>query len=121
MQLASTADNVLQEVSDMLEELTLTLPRLKFYEKTVSMDTEMETSLLTVYQEVICFYARAIHFFRTNKHYLRGDFQRTIKRIKRLSSNIESEVELTRMRLDNQKYHEVLDLMAKFQPQYAAV
>ncbi|KAJ5173639.1 uncharacterized protein N7500_001570 [Penicillium coprophilum] len=124
--LASTADNVLQEVSDMLEELTLTLPRLKFYEKTVSMDTEMETSLLTVYQEVICFYARAIHFFRTNKHSfllrsswsdLRGDFQRTIKRIKRLSNNIESEVELTRMRIDNQKYHEVLDLMANFQPQ----
>lgn len=52
----------------MLEELTLTLPRLKFYEKTVSMDTEMETALLTVYQEVICFYARAIHFFRSNKH-----------------------------------------------------
>lgn len=52
----------------MLEELSLTLPRLKFYEKTVSMDSEMETTLLAVYQEVICFYARAIHFFRSHKH-----------------------------------------------------
>lgn len=67
-QLASAADNTLQEVSDMLEELSLTLPRLKLYEKSVSMDSEMETSLLAVYQEVICFYARAIHFFRSHKH-----------------------------------------------------
>lgn len=47
--LASAADNTLQEVSDMLEELSLTLPRLKHYEKTVSMDSEMEATLLTVY------------------------------------------------------------------------
>lgn len=67
-QLSSAADNTLQEVSDMLEELSLTLPRLKLYEKSVSMDSEMETSLLQVYQEVICFYARAIHFFRRHKH-----------------------------------------------------
>ncbi len=52
----------------MLEELSLTLPRLKVYEKTVSMDSEMETPFLDVYQEVICFYARAIHFFRSHKH-----------------------------------------------------
>lgn len=68
LQLASSADNTLQEVSDMLEELSMTLPRLKFYEKTVEMDSEMESSLLAVYQEVICFYARAIHFFRSHKH-----------------------------------------------------
>lgn len=43
---------------------------------------------------------------------LRGDFHRTLQRIKRLSTAIESEIELSRMRLDNQKYHEVLDLMA---------
>ncbi|KAJ5124771.1 uncharacterized protein N7515_008596 [Penicillium bovifimosum] len=124
--LASAADNTLHEVSDMLEELSLTLPRLKHYERIVSMDSEMEATLLTVYQEVICFYARAIHFFRSHKHSfllrnawseLRDDFQRTVKRIKRLSSAIESEVELSRMRVDNQKYHEVLNLMANFHPQ----
>jgi hypothetical protein len=52
----------------MLEELSLTLPYLKHYERTVSMDSEMEATLLTVYQEVICFYARAIHFFRSHNH-----------------------------------------------------
>jgi len=50
-------DNPLQEISDMMEELGLTLPRLKFYEKTVSLNTEMEAALLTVYREVICFHA----------------------------------------------------------------
>lgn len=52
----------------MLEELSLTLPRLKSYEKSVPMDKELESSLLAVYTEVICFYARAIHFFRSHKH-----------------------------------------------------
>lgn len=52
----------------MLEELSLTLPRLKHYERTVPLDSEMEATLLTVYQEVICFYARSIHFFRSHKH-----------------------------------------------------
>ncbi|PLB46258.1 TPR-like protein [Aspergillus steynii IBT 23096] len=121
--LASSAENTLQEVFDMLEELSLTLPRLKFYEKTVSMDQELEASLLAVYTEVICFYARAIHFFRSHKHMVllrnswsefSGDFSKTVQRIKRLSATIESEVELRRMRLDNEKYHEVLNLMATF-------
>lgn len=66
--LATTADSTLQDISGMLEELSLTLPRLTFFEKTVPLDSEMEASLLNVYQEVICFYARAIHFFRSKKH-----------------------------------------------------
>ncbi|RAK81445.1 TPR-like protein [Aspergillus fijiensis CBS 313.89] len=124
--LASTADNILHEVSDMLEELSLTLPRLKAYEKNVPMDSDLEESLLTVYQEVICFYARAIHFFRCQKHAfllrnswstLRGDFQKTVQRIKRLSATIDTEIELTRMRQSNQKYHEVLELMETLHPQ----
>jgi hypothetical protein len=68
LQLASAADNTLNEISDMLEELSLTLPRLKFYEKTMPLNSELEASLLAVYQEVICFYARAIYFFRSHKH-----------------------------------------------------
>lgn len=50
------------------------------------------------------------------------DFSRTVQRIKRLSATIESEVELTRMRLDNQKYDQVLNLMASLhtQPQETA-
>ncbi|KAL3494998.1 hypothetical protein BJX62DRAFT_196648 [Aspergillus germanicus] len=118
--LASAADNTLNEISDMLEELSLTLPRLKFYEKTMPLNSELEASLLAVYQEVICFYARAIYFFRSHKHLfllrhswsnLRSDFQRTTQRIKRLSATIESEVELARLRLDSKKYEEVINAM----------
>lgn len=52
----------------MLDELSLTLPRLKSYEKTVPMGPDLESSLLEIYTEVICFYARTIHFFKSHKH-----------------------------------------------------
>ncbi|PWY82922.1 TPR-like protein [Aspergillus heteromorphus CBS 117.55] len=109
--LASSAGSLIQEVSDMLEELSLTLPRLKSYEKAVPMDKDLEASLLSVYTEVICFYARAIHFFRSHKHsiLLRNSWSEL--------TTIESEVELTRMRQDNLKYHEILDLMTNFHTQ----
>ncbi|RJE22879.1 NB-ARC domain protein [Aspergillus sclerotialis] len=123
--LASSAESTLQEVLNMLEELGLTLPRFRAYEQTIPMNEDLETSLLAVYTEVICFYARTIHFFRSRKNVLllrnswsefRGDFNRTIQRIKRLSMAVEREVELTRMRLDTQKYQEVLDLMSSLNP-----
>ncbi|KAL4735582.1 TPR-like protein [Aspergillus similis] len=121
--LASAADNTLNEISNMLEELSLTLPRLKSYEETMPLSPELEASLLAVYQEVICFYARVINFFRSHKHWfllrhswsdLRSDFQRIAQRIKRSSATIESEVELTRLRRDEQKYGETIDVMANF-------
>lgn len=104
----------------MLEELSLTLPRLKVYEKTLPMDRALETALLDVYTEVICFYARSIHFFRTNPHVLlrqgawekfQLDFGRTIRRIKTMSAIVESEADLARMRVEDVKYKEVLELM----------
>lgn len=52
----------------MLDELSLTLPRLKSYERTVPMNADLEDSLLEIYTEVICFYARMIHFFRSHRH-----------------------------------------------------
>lgn len=64
MQLASTTDKILQEVFDMIEELALTIPHLESCKITVSMTTDMETALLSLYQEFICFYARTIRFFR---------------------------------------------------------
>ncbi|KAL8736414.1 MAG: hypothetical protein Q9166_000206 [cf. Caloplaca sp. 2 TL-2023] len=66
------------------------------------------------------FYARTIHFYRINPHgVLRrnawadfcGDFSKTIQRIKRLSSVVESEADAARMRLEKNGYAEVLDLM----------
>jgi hypothetical protein len=50
----------------MLEELSLTLPRFQVYEQTVPMDPQLQQALLDVYCVIICFYARAIHFLRSN-------------------------------------------------------
>lgn len=118
--LASSASDTLQDVLDMLEELSLKLPRFKTYENTLPVDKELESALLDVYTEVICFYARAIRFFRTHPHVLlrrgaweefRTDFGRTVRRIKRMSTTVENEADLARMRIDGAKYKEVLDLM----------
>ena len=118
--LASSASDTLQDVLDMIEELGLTLPRFKIYESTLPIDKALETALLDVYTEVICFYARAIHFFRTHPHVLlrrsawegfRTDFSQTVRRIKHMSSKVESEADLARMRMEEAKYKEVLELM----------
>jgi hypothetical protein len=118
--LASSAGDTLKDVLNMLEELSLTLPRFKAYETTLPMDRGLEAALVDVYTEVICFYARCIHFFRTHPHVFlrrdaweefRNDFSRTIRRIRRLSSTVEMEAESVRMRHDRSKYSEVLDLM----------
>ena len=121
--LAASAGDTLQNVLDMLEELSLTLPRFRHYEKTLPLDNDFERAILDVYTEVICFYARSIHFFRANPHGLlrrnawsdyHGDFQRTLKRIRHLSSAVESEADLARMRAEKEKYGEVLELLKAF-------
>jgi len=121
--LASSAGDTLRDILDMLEELSLTLPRFRTYEDTLPMDRSLETALLDVYTEVICFYARAIHFFRTHPHVLlrrgawegfRSDFGRTVRRIKRMASTVEGEADLARMKIDKVKYKEVLELMEGF-------
>lgn len=118
--LASSTSDTLQDIVDVLEELSLTLPRFKYYERTLPLDDAFESALIDVYGEVICFYARAIHFYRINPHgVLRrnawadfyGDFSKTIQRIKRLSSVVESEADAARMRLEKNGYVEVLELM----------
>ncbi|KAL8700555.1 MAG: hypothetical protein Q9201_005385 [Fulgogasparrea decipioides] len=120
LRLASLTENTLQDIVDVLEELSLTLPRFRHYEKTLPIDDNFENALVDVYTEVICFYARTIHFYQSNPHHLlrcnrwaefRGDFGKTIQRIKRLSSAVESEAEAARMRLDRSGYAEVIDLM----------
>lgn len=104
----------------MLEELSLPLPRFKAYETILPLDGGLETALLDVYAEVMCFYARAIHFFRSHPHVLlrrgawnefRTDFSHTIRRIKKLSSIVENEADLARMRIQDVKYQEVLEVM----------
>jgi hypothetical protein len=118
--LASSPGDTLREVLDMLEDLSLTLPRFRLYEETLPMNRGFEHALIDVYTEVICLYARAIHFFRSHPHVLLQktewagfhiDFSRTIQRIKRISNSVETEADLARMRVQESKYKEVLELM----------
>jgi hypothetical protein len=118
--LASKVGYTLQDVLDVLEELSLTLSRLRTYEQTPLIDIAFEMALLDVYTEVICFHTRPIRFFRSypNSLLLRnawaefyGDFSPTPHHIKRLSSTVEGEAYLTRMRIDKEKYHEISELM----------
>lgn len=117
---ASSAAETLQDVLDMLEELSLTLPRFQVYEQTLPLNRQLQRALLDVYSEIICFYARTIHFLRSNPHLVlrknawhtfHSDFSRTIMRIKRMSSTVESEAEVARMRKDDIQYREVLELL----------
>lgn len=119
--LASSAGDTLQNVLDMLKELSLTVPRFKTYENTLPVNRDLEAALLDVYTEVICFFERAIHFFRAHSHVvvLRdawGDFDKdfglTVRRIKRISYAVEREADLARMKTDETKYKEVLEIMA---------
>ncbi|KIW65774.1 hypothetical protein PV04_08001 [Phialophora macrospora] len=121
--LASSAADTLRDVLDVLEGVSLTLPRFRDYEQDLPMDKALETCLLNVYTEIICFYARAIQFFRSHPNILlrrhcwndfESDFGQTVKRIRRMSSAVESEADLARMRLESAKYREVLDLMKDF-------
>ena len=104
----------------MLEEVSASLPRLKAYENALPADQPLQESLVDLYTEVICFYARAIHFFHKYSHAwlvkahlttMRDDFSQTVGRIRRLSSSISIEIETARMRSERLKYGEVLNLM----------
>ena len=66
--LASSAAETLRDVLDMLEDLSLALPRFGAYEEILPMNSSLEASLLDVYTEAICFYARAIYFLRNRPH-----------------------------------------------------
>ncbi|RYP46257.1 hypothetical protein DL768_007524 [Monosporascus sp. mg162] len=116
----SSAAETLKDVLDMLEELSLSLPRFQVYEQTLPLNRQLQQALLDVYCETICFYARAIHFLRSNPHLVlrknawqtfHNDFSRTIMRIKRMSSTVENESDMARMRKDETYYKKVLELL----------
>lgn len=118
--LASSAGETTREVIDMLEELSFTLPRFKAYEKAFTSDPAFEQALIEVYTEVICFYARTIHFFRGRPNVslrrrawgdIHGDYHKTIRRIKHLSATVEEEADRARMHADESKYNSVLQVM----------
>lgn len=67
-QLASPSKDTLDDIVNMLDELSLALPRFRSYEENLPMDEALETALIEVYSEMTCFCARTINFFRSNPH-----------------------------------------------------
>lgn len=120
LSLAVAANENLQSILDMLEELSVTLPEFRSYEDDLPMAKPLEAALLDLYTEVICFYARTIHFFKSNPHVslqrkawgdFQGDFSRTIRSIRRMSSKVKAEADLARMSMNKDRYKEVIDLV----------
>lgn len=118
--LASSTDDALQKALDMLEELSLSLPRLRYYEENLPLDRSLENALVDLYSEIICFYARLIRHYRTNPHLLmqqagwqifQRDFTSTVRRVKYLSSIVEKEADLLKMKFESGKYEEVLEAL----------
>ncbi|KAI0113624.1 P-loop containing nucleoside triphosphate hydrolase protein [Nemania sp. FL0031] len=117
---ASSTVDIQRDVLDMIEELSLSLPRFQIYEQTLPLSRQFQQTLVDAYTEIICFYARTIRFLRSHPHLslrknewqsCRDDLSITIKRIKRISSVIESEADIARMRKDEGRYKEILELL----------
>ena len=68
MKLVSEKGDALDDVLDMLQDLSLSLPRFRSYEETLPMTEGLESALIEVYTEMICFCARTINFFRSYPH-----------------------------------------------------
>ncbi|KAI0813657.1 P-loop containing nucleoside triphosphate hydrolase protein [Xylaria sp. FL0064] len=118
---ASSAADTQRDVLDMIEELSLSLPRFRIYEQTLPLNRPLQQTLVDAYSEIICFYARIIRFLRNNPHLslrkngwqtCRDDLSITIKRIRRISSVMENEIDIDRMRKDEGRYKEVLELLS---------
>ena len=60
--------DMIRDILNMLEELSMSLPRFRSYENTLPMNEALESSLLAAYTEMTCFCARTINFFRSNPH-----------------------------------------------------
>lgn len=119
---ASSAADTQRDVLNMIEELSLSLPRFQIYEQTLPLNRQLQQALVDAYSEIICFYARTIRFLHNHSHLslrkiewhgCRDDLSITIKRIKRISSLIESEADMARMRKDEGRYKEVLELLTE--------
>ena len=118
--LASSAGDALQKVLDMLEELSLSLPRFRYYEENLPLNRPFENALIDLYSEVICFYARLIRHYKENPHLpmqhagwqtFEKDFTITVRRVKHLSTVVEKEADVAKMRIERDKYDEVLDML----------
>ena len=59
---------MIRDILNMLEELSMSLPRFRSYENILPMNEALESSFLAAYTEMTCFCARTINFFRHNPH-----------------------------------------------------
>ncbi|KAK5088845.1 hypothetical protein LTR05_003067 [Lithohypha guttulata] len=119
LSLAHKASEKLQSVLEMLTQLSLNMPKFRNYERTLPMTPGLESSLLELYTEIICCYARFIYFFKKNPHVafqrqawgaFENDFQSTLRRIMRISAQVESEAELARLNMETARYQELLEV-----------
>ncbi|KAF3933382.1 hypothetical protein ABW19_dt0205873 [Dactylella cylindrospora] len=122
LDLASRADDKVEKIVDMLGELSLSLPRFRLYEETIPMNKDLETALVDVYAEMLCFCARTIKFFRSNPHSklisfgwrgFNNDFDLTIKRLRTLSKIVDQEAEAARLRMDMNQNRELVAAVEK--------
>ena len=60
--------DMIRDILNMLEELSMSLPRFRSYENTLLVNEALASSLLAAYTEMTCFCARTINFFRSNPH-----------------------------------------------------
>jgi hypothetical protein len=121
--LGSAAHDTLQNVVVMLEELSTTLPRYRASETLATLaaaNESLEAALWDVYTEVVCFFARAIHFFRMKRHVVlrrsswddfSHEYRRVLQQIKHLSAIVENEVGHAQMRANGSRFAEALCLV----------
>ncbi|EWC47543.1 hypothetical protein DRE_03163 [Drechslerella stenobrocha 248] len=118
LNLASRIGDPVEKVVYMLHDLSFSLPQSQWYRETTPLETDIENALIEVYTELLCFYARAIKFFRGNPHKalvsfswnsLSSDFDSTLQRLRNLSKIADKEAEAARLRLDLHKNKEMMD------------
>ncbi|KAI6840937.1 hypothetical protein KC340_g1632 [Hortaea werneckii] len=120
LMLASTTNDTLGEVLNMLDEMSLALPRFRSYEESLPMTPALERALTDVYAEITCFCARAVRFLRSAPHrflvragwsQFDGDFRKTVKRLRTLSQVVDQEANTIRLKAESGRHVELVEAM----------
>ena len=118
--LAASREDMIGKIISLLEELGQTLPKIKAYEDSKSVNPALEAIIIDVYTEVICFYSRCVQFFGAeNMRMIRSnawealceDLRKTIQAVKGLSNSISYSLELAMMEESNKGEKEHDDLL----------
>ena len=110
----------LQSILSMLQAICLAMPDLKDPHQDITVTENLTDSLLDLYEGVVLFLVRSINFFKIYTHPairrkawsdFKGDYDRTLKCVQRMSSKAQSEWDVAKMSMDKRRYQEVLDLI----------